>query len=268
MSENSIKKYFSHRMNLEKDKTIQIGIMDNDLRNRIWNCLYDSYFMMYLGNNQNYPIVYDGFFKEVLTGSYNSYDLQNKFLSLEWHKVYSFIEFVLSKCTVYGNYIGHELNQILEEESAGYRLINFMITPITNEEEILEIDSAMSTKISSVNTHIKSALAFLSDRKNPDPDNSIKESISALEALLRKAANSDSLDLRRALKSIMRDSNSIDQNIISAILNLYTFTNDSSGVRHSHADTKNEVTLDDARFVLIICSAIVNYLITKKIGIL
>ena len=45
------------------------------------------------------------------------------------------------------------------------------------------IDRASSSPYVSVNTHIKKALSLYSDRKNPDYENSIKESISAVEAM-------------------------------------------------------------------------------------
>lgn len=252
-------------MNLEKDKTIQIESVDDDLRNKLWNHIRYSYFTPQTPDN--YFIVYNGFFKEIFEYNIhaNIYIFRDKFLALQWYKIYDFIEFILSNCR-HSNTSDptRDFNQILEEESAGYRIIDGSVTPITTKTEISEIEGALSAKIPSVASHIKTSLELFSDRKDPDPENSIKESISALEAFLRKAAGNDDLDLRRALKSIMKDSTTIDQNLRNAILNLYTFTNDSSGVRHSHADTKIKVTLDDARFVLIICSAIINYLTTKK----
>lgn len=257
---------FSYRMGLRKNKKTQLSGMDNDLRNRIWNYVYSIYFSKVFWR-ENYSIVCDGFFKERLNGYADMDYLAGKYLSLEWDRVYDFIDFVLGNCKSldYVDVISN-FNKILEEEFSGYRIINNKVIPITNKIELSEIKQASSTGKPSVDKHMNSALAIFSDRKNPDPRNTIKESISALEALLRKASGNDDLSLGRALDDVMKRPNSINQNLKDAIKSLYKFTNDSSGVRHSHADSKQDVTLDDAQFVLVTCSAIINYLIIKKVG--
>lgn len=257
---------FSYRMGLRKNKEIQISGVDDDLYNRIWNCVRSKYLSGGL-YRENYSIICDGFFKERLDGYVDLNSLEEKYLSLEWDRVYTFIEFVLDNCRLcYSVNIISDLNKILEEEFSGYRIINNRAIRITNEIELSEITQASSTGKSSVDKHMNSALDIFSDRKNPDPRNTIKESISALEALLRKASDNDNLTLGQALDDVMKHSNSINQNLKDVIKNLYKFTNDSSGVRHSHADSKQDVTLDDAQFVLVTCSAIINYLIIKKVG--
>ena len=45
---------------------------------------------------------------------------------------------------------------------------------------------------------------------------------------------------------------------------LYKFSNDSSGVRHSYAEGKTQVGFDEAKFMVVVCSAIVNYLIMRR----
>jgi redox-regulated HSP33 family molecular chaperone len=49
--------------------------------------------------------------------------------------------------------------------------------------ELEAIEQASNSPYASVNTHIKKALLLYSDRKKPDYENSIKESISAVEAM-------------------------------------------------------------------------------------
>lgn len=58
-----------------------------------------------------------------------------------------------------------------------------MIVPITNKYELGALKKAMKTKYESVNQHIAKAVSLYSKRKNPDYENSIKESISAVEAM-------------------------------------------------------------------------------------
>lgn len=57
------------------------------------------------------------------------------------------------------------------------------VTPITNDAEIETIEQAAATPYDSVNQHISKALAHYADLKNPDYENSVKEAISAVEAM-------------------------------------------------------------------------------------
>lgn len=78
-------------------------------------------------------------------------------------------------------------NHMFKKEVSGYRFVDLQIVQITDENEMKEIEKAIKesakTKLSGVHTHLKSALGKLSDRKNPDYRNSIKESISAVESM-------------------------------------------------------------------------------------
>lgn len=70
-----------------------------------------------------------------------------------------------------------EFNRILEDEVSAYRILEGKIVPITNKLELSTIKEAKNTKFESVNTHIYKALTLFADRKKPDYENSIKESI-------------------------------------------------------------------------------------------
>jgi len=76
-------------------------------------------------------------------------------------------------------------NSVLERELSAYRFVEGKITQITTEAEVSEIEEALeiSKPSKAVNTHLKRALDLLADRKSPDYRNSIKEAISAVEAI-------------------------------------------------------------------------------------
>jgi hypothetical protein len=74
---------------------------------------------------------------------------------------------------------------VLESELSGWRFVGDQITKITSKAEIEEIEAALSSPFTPVNTHVDNALKKMSDKKSPDYRNSIKESISAVEALCR-----------------------------------------------------------------------------------
>ena len=119
--------------------------------------------------------------------------LRDLFFKWSWDEVYDFIEFVAQNYSV--DPANKEFmafcNNILEREMSAYRFVGGAIAPITSEEEISAINDAMTVKIFPVRAHLNSALEKLTDRKHPDYRNSIKESISAVEALVQKTTHSD-----------------------------------------------------------------------------
>ncbi len=75
----------------------------------------------------------------------------------------------------------NEVNIVLEEEMSGYRFVDNYIAPIIDEVEIKEVEEALECRYTPVKRHLSNALELLSDRENPDYQNSIKESITAVE---------------------------------------------------------------------------------------
>lgn len=76
-----------------------------------------------------------------------------------------------------------QYNELLEQEKSGYRIVCGEIAPITNGMEINTIEKSSDTKFLSVNEHIRKALDLYADIQSPDYENSIKESISAVESI-------------------------------------------------------------------------------------
>src|SRR6185295_17139752 len=84
-------------------------------------------------------------------------------------------------------HLAEDVSRILSEEHAGFRLMDGLFVEITDETEIEAIEQALSTtskdRFAPARAHLVSALEMLSDRNAPDYRNSIKESISAVEAI-------------------------------------------------------------------------------------
>jgi hypothetical protein len=112
-----------------------------------------------------------------------------------------------------------------------------------------------------VRVHLSSALQKLNDRKNPDFRNSIKESISAVEGACRHLTKQDNVSLGDALK-ILDSERPFHPAFKAALLKLYGWTSDESGIRHAIKDA-DKVESADAQFMLVTCSAFVNYLLTR-----
>ncbi|ACR80644.1 AbiJ-NTD4 domain-containing protein [Kosmotoga olearia] len=289
---------FSERMGYKKPKTeIQYESMDDDLRNRIWSLLYSFYWgIMEEPEKRSYLI------KEKLRGYENEYalfilfrkmwfyflkkpidemptywpklysEIRKIYFSFPWYEVYDFIEFIVDNFGDKGpkgkqNEGFIDLcNEVLKEELSAYRFVDGVITPITNEIEISEIEHALesTSHLEGVNTHLKSALKLFSDKKNPDYRNSIKESISAIEALCRLISKDDKATLGKALKIIEESGKcKIHGSLKAGFEKIYGYTSDEHGIRHSLLDKDSELDQEDARFMLVSCSAFVNYLIVK-----
>ena len=197
--------------------------------------------------------------------------LKDHFFRRPWYHVYEFIEFVANNCQ--DGTINHEFmkecNVILEREASAYRFINGIIAPIISEVEISEIEAVLKSPILAVQEHLNRALEMLSDMRNPDYRNSIKESISAVEALCIQITGNKKAVLGQALKEIENRTNiALHPALKDAYSKLYGYTSDADGIRHCLMDESN-LDSEDATFMLVACSTFINYLTVKasKAGI-
>lgn len=151
------------------------------------------------------------------------------------------------------------INSLFEEEYVGYRFLNGKIIPITDKTELDSIQEALSTPFSQTTEHLDKALKFLSDRQAPDYANSIKESISAVEAICSIIlGKSDTLSA--ALKKLEQNNVIIHPVLKIAFDKLFAYTSDAKGIRHAGNLDGPDATFDEAKFMLVSCSAFVNYL--------
>ena len=150
------------------------------------------------------------------------------------------------------------LNRTFEKEFIGYRFVNGYIVQITSEVEISQIEEAIAIRKNKVNEHIEKALLLLSDREKPDYENSIKESISAVEAMCNDIAGKSS-SLGDALDRLKKNQ-IIHPSLAAAFDKLYGYTCNASGIRHAGQIDGKKSTFEEAKFMLVACSGFVNYL--------
>jgi hypothetical protein len=120
----------------------------------------------------------------------------------------------------------------------------------------------LTSEVDAVQTHFRTALKNLSDRHNPDYRNSIKESISAVECACKKLTGDQHTDLNRALQKL-DGQKAFHPAFKQSLEKLYAWTNDASGIRHSIKDAPTP-SKADAQFMLVTCSAFVNYLFARE----
>jgi hypothetical protein len=143
---------------------------------------------------------------------------------------------------------------------SAYRLVDGKIVRITAEEEIAEIEEAVHGGASPVRTHLGRALELLSDRKKPDYRNSIKESISSVESLVQIALGEKGT-LGSLVKKLEIDAG-IHPALTKSLSSLYGYTSDEDGIRHAILNSP-KVEFEDAKFMLVVCSAFVNFVQSK-----
>lgn len=279
---------FSQRIGKTSIKTVlQIENIDEDLKNRLWSTVLEELFDKL--QNYSFPssdetqkgkvckVIWKEFFNKAVdeissyTNSKNVYiegfikELRDWFFEAEWYEIYDLIEFLLIFETAANDSNYTEIcNLALEKEVAGYRIINDKVVQITSEEEIFAIEEAIANtdKWKSVSTHLATSLNNLADRKNPNYRNSIKESISAVESFCKIITRDDKATLGKALAEIEKSHN-LHGSLKTAFSAIYGYTSDSSGIRHALLENDVTVEFEDAKFMLVSCSAFINYLKTK-----
>lgn len=160
------------------------------------------------------------------------------------------------------------VNMLLEHEYVGYRFVNGKIAPITDKNEIDSIENACSNEFEGIRAHIKKAVGFVADREHKDYQNCIKESISAVESICSIVAEQKKSLLGDALKNLKKKGVKIHPQLESAFLKLYDYTNSEKGIRHANGMFESDVSFEEAKFMLVSCSAFVNYLTANygKVG--
>lgn len=154
------------------------------------------------------------------------------------------------------------MNEFFERECIGYRFVAGRIVKITDEQEIKAIDEAVNCEFDSCRSHISNAVRFLADRVNKDYKNCVKESVSAVESMCKIITKNEHATLGDALRELERK-RGLKGPLKSAFEKFYSYTNDKGGIRHSDGLFVSEVTFEEAKFMLVSCSAFVNYLIAE-----
>jgi hypothetical protein len=270
---------FSERMGISRPKEKQINDLDSATRNSLWNiCNRYFYFRAEraFGRIKSDPHLYNiacNIFENFLKQPIDSIPYASSefiahqlaiFQKASWYRVYEIIEFLSETLNgSNGEKFCQDINTVLEREKTVYRFVGGQIASISNTTEISEIETAImqSAKFTPVGQHIDTALTLFSKKPTPDYRNSIKESISAVEAAARLIAQLPTATLGDAIKRIDNKHN-LHSAFKDGILKIYGYTNDRGGIRHSLTEGTN-VDEADARFMLVFCSAFANYLISR-----
>ena len=271
---------FSERYDYSPKKIIQKEQLNDVTKIKIWNIFRREML-------QKIPTtLIRGFYQHLYKEDLSIFDLVNNYLNIPredlpeeendfliymkkyyfeslWYTLFDLLEwgFKSLKRTEREDYI-KPLNQVLGEELVAYRMVDGKIVEITDNSEIEELENAIRNveNLTGVKEHLHTALELLAKKPTPDYRNSIKESISAVEAIC-SLINGRNETLGRALNAI-KSKIGMDSHLEEGFKNIYTYTSDANGIRHALMDDPN-LDIEDARFMLVSCATFINYLIVK-----
>lgn len=252
---------------------LQLSEMDDELRNGLWNVVCDIYlntvpmcasrttdhteffrFCRRLWDEvlkrpiDTIPILADAAYTEI----------RDYFHTTTRNSVYDFLEFIPEPRQ--GRIFRDRCNKVLERESSAYRFVGTHLLPITNASEMRAVDEAFGLPgvLHLASQHIEAAARHLANREAPDYRASIKESISAVESVCSLIAGQTKANLDAALQKL-QSKLPLHAALRAGFAKLYGYTSDANGIRHALMD-EPDVSFDDALYMLVTCSAFVNYL--------
>lgn len=247
------------------------------LKNRLWMLFYQSAYDPY--DSMIYELTA---FEKIMVEfgihyefPYNRKDKQKNVETLKrriiggecWWLIYELIETYIGKILegAEKEEFIKQINRVLEEENSGYRILSEIFVPITNKVELSSMEETIFSSFDVVERHMKKALNLYSDRLHPDYENSIKESISAVESMccIITGESGKTATLGATLKKLEKHGIHIHEAMKSAFEKLYGYTSDENGIRHGGIDFKG-ASSDDARYMLVSCSAFINYLTAQQ----
>jgi hypothetical protein len=256
---------------------LQTEGMDSGLRTRLWNVVYAACFKQVNVDTWGFAVdLWCSFLKQnsrLMEGPYamQSYAvlyLEPLYLKLPWYRVYDLLEtiaqgypFAVSPNKVSKGAFLDAVNSSLQEERSAFRLIGDIVAPIISEEQRGAVAMAISIPPLPVQRHLKKALALLSEKKSPDYANSMKESISAVEAICKIIASDENADLTAALREVDKRL-PLHGALKNALNSLYGYSSSEAGIRHASVKD-SDVDLQMAIFFLTVCSAFINYLVAE-----
>jgi hypothetical protein len=197
-------------------------------------------------------------------------EIKSRVLTGEWFDVLDIAEEVVkyldkyktSATKSFATVTAEAFNNRFERFLVAYRFVGFEVTPIDSAAEADAVTNAQldAAAFAGVRHSLDRSISLLSDRQNPDYANSIKESISAVESIVRTITHESTLGV--GLTRLEAAGLAIHPALKSAWSKMYGWTSDADGIRHAGLQGAN-VDQALAKYVLVVSSAFVSYLIEE-----
>lgn len=283
---------FSERMGHRAARTlVQYNSLDSETRTELWNVLMVLREILERLPDRTYPAdetearvlqgLWTWHFKkprdEMTRASYVWGTIKSSIFEDAWYDVFDLIESLVKNLERFKTSASSELPALLpswingcfERNLVGYRFIGNEITPVDSTAEAEAVVSAQedSSGLAGARHALERAVELLADRSSPDYPNSIKESISAVEAVIKKVTGEGTLGA--GLNKLEAAGLTIHPALKVAWQKMYGWTSDAAGIRHAGIEAAS-VDQALAKYVLVASSAFVSYLVEegRKKGLL
>lgn len=268
---------FSQQQGLEPlPKPLALGELPLEVRNLLWTTIYfyvqkdkPQYYDIQ-GNAKWYGILYrlhvwhwklpgdefDPNFKAQCER------LKGAIQKSPYNKVFDLVQFILRDpdCPLP---LPDKIVSLFKSENIAYTILDKdTIIPSVSEEDGKTYLNAMkvtSEKFPGSRRHLKNSGEEVS---KGNWANSIRESIHAVESVMKALVGDESADFRGAIGALSKKME-FHGALKAGFEKLYAYTNDEKGIRHSLLLSEANVDKHDAIFMLSSCSAFVTFLVNK-----
>lgn len=264
---------FSERYGYREVRTaLQHEEMDHDLRVDLWNVVH-----FYVARTSDYTEFFTPYVRIWLNQWHKPSDnlphftsemsaaVKQFILADTWYDVLDLLETFVSGFEAHDRSDKCELfNTMFARNSSAYRFVDDLIVEINQSTDVEAIEQALedAADITGARRHLGQALSHLAHRDNPDYANSIKESISAVEAVCQHVTGNRRATLGDGIKALKNSGVTIHSALEKSWLAAYGCSSDADGIRHA---LQGESTVDQARarYWLVTCSAFVSLLLSQ-----
>jgi len=253
---------------------LKLGELDQNARNLIWSVIYgslaetrqriagslwviapawQSVVSSYWVRNRKKPLdEFKPFFDK------NVEFLKDLIFNLKINHVFDFLTLVLRHESTPPQ-VNEDLKQIFSEARLAYRIHDSTILPSATPQAGAAIIQAISDAdgYRGAQRHLLDAAEKINRREY---DDSVADSIHAVESVIRTQDPKSSKTLTRALDQVAKTTH-MHSKLKEALQNLYWYSCDEEGVRHAYFEKGDDVPEEVAVFMLTACAAFVSLLI-------
>lgn len=267
---------FSQRMGHKPVRSVmQTEDVDPATLNRLWDVVWTSLgeqnaLIEYSPQRRFLMLTWTDFLERTLDtmptyGSEVTSYLRDRFYKGSWFEMYDALEWVCNEVQVSDrSALYSAANAVLADFLCAYRFVGGELVPLTSAHEVAAIEDALAHPLVGVRQHLQQSLLLLGARPTADASNSVKESISAVESICAAIVGARTT-LGAALKELEDNGVVLHTALKKSWIAMYGWTSDEGGIRHALQD-ESRVSVADASYVLVTCSAFVNMLTDKAIA--
>ena len=287
-------KLFSQRHGHQPSrKSLQHDSVDYELRNRLWTVFDRCFWSPWrskMGDMAGAPLknILFAYWTDHLKRSSADFPglepvclshLQNYFNTCKWWGVYDFIEFVLARHATLPDFRPGEdgppqslakfvrlANEVLEEENSAFRIHVEHVVPLTAELDLGELETALQAaeRFPKATQHLIASTELLAKRNQTVGGyrDSAQEAIRAVRELCNAATQAEHDTLEAALDAY-EQMYTLHPDLKEGLICFFAEGEAPQWGWTSNVDGEVDVSLTDARFVLVTCAATFNYLMGK-----